>query len=99
MPFKLEKSVIKEVNRVFSPEAAGVVCEKLQQTMLPMEDSAPSPRVHIAVIWLSEGDLEKFNRAIAGATCDWRDTLVAAGLGNEDWREVLSKNGIESNNW
>jgi len=99
MSYKLEDSVIREVEKTFPPELVGAVCKRLEETELPMERSAPPPRVHIAVIWLSKGDLEKFNYELDGAACDWRDTLVAAGLAGEDWRDILQAKKIESGSW
>ncbi len=99
MSYALEESVIREVEKSFSPEHVSDVCTKLKETALPMENSAPPPRVHIAVIWLSKGDLEKFNYEIEGAACDWRDTLMAAGLGNENWQDILKNKGIDCSGW
>ena len=64
-----------------------------------MERGGPPPRVHAAVLWLAQGDIERFDRELNGACMDWRDTLVAAGLENEDWREVLSERGFDCSDW
>jgi hypothetical protein len=40
-------------------------------------------RVHLAVLKLSRGSLEQLKLEIEGARRDWRDTLVAAGFGND----------------
>ena len=40
-------------------------------------------RIRFAVLKLSEGDIDKLQAAIVGATIDWRDTLVAAGFASD----------------
>lgn len=64
-----------------------------------MARSGPPPRVHLAVIWLSKGDIKRFDDELDGACCDWRDTLVSAGLANGDWKEVLRRKGIDCEDW
>jgi hypothetical protein len=39
--------------------------------------------VRFAVPKLSRGNIEQLEREIEGAHCDWRDTLMAAGFGND----------------
>ena len=99
MPYILEKSVIAEVEAIFAEADWGHVKIKLQETELWAENSAPPPRVHIAVIWKSKGDLTKFTNELQWAAEDWRDILVESGLGNEDWRKILNERGIDCENW
>ena len=40
-------------------------------------------RVQWAVLHLSQGSLERLDRIIRMAQRDWRDVLVAAGMGND----------------
>jgi hypothetical protein len=58
-----------------------------------------SPRVHVAVIWLSNGDIKRFGCELEGACCDWRDTLISAELADEDWKCVLKQSGIDCETW
>lgn len=99
MAYKLKPSVLSEIERTFAPEHVGQVLEQLAARELPMERSAPAPRVHVAILWLAKGDLKRFKYELEGACCDWRDTLVAAGLANEDWRIILASKGIECADW
>ena len=39
-------------------------------------------RVHIDVLKLADGDIEKLKREIEGACCDYRDTMLAAEYPN-----------------
>ncbi len=46
-------------------------------------DAERLDRFRFAVLKLSEGSLEKLDRAIALAQADWRDLLMAAGFGED----------------
>jgi len=46
-------------------------------------DPAGFDRIRFAVLKLSRGDLERLSREIEGAHLDWRDTLMAAGFGED----------------
>jgi hypothetical protein len=97
--YTLDPSVIAEIRRWFSVQDCEYVSHELATSPLPMDRSGPPPRIQIAVIWLSKGDLKRFNYELGGAQNDWRDALVAAGLANEDWRDVLRKHGVECSAW
>jgi hypothetical protein len=99
MSYTIDPAVRREAEKLFRAQDLGHVLSSLSNTRLPMDQSGPPPRVHIAVLWLSKGDPAKFEYELENARCDWRDTLVAAGLGNEDWREVLEKRGIDGSDW
>jgi hypothetical protein len=47
----------------------------------------------------AKGNLAKFDEVLAGACADWRDTLSAAGLANQNWKLVLDKRGIDCTGW
>lgn len=99
MAYTLTPSVQREIERTFVPEHVDYVRSRLAERELPMGRSAPPPRVHVAVIWLSKGDIKRFDYELEGACCDWRDTLVSAGLANEDWKHVLTQRGIDCEDW
>ena len=99
MKYQLEQSVRDEVHRLFDAEDVESVIAKLQTTKLMWERSAPPPRVHIAVLWLSNGNFDKFKMVIDEARSDWRNTLVRSGLGNDDWQQMLNESGIDCSEW
>lgn len=99
MAYTLTASVHREIERVFAPEHWDYVRLRLAEQALPLEQSAPPPRVHLAVIWLSKGERRLFDSALQEASCDWRDTLVAAGLANEGWKDILKRQGIDFHDW
>ena len=99
MGYTLQPAVVKEAQRVFGAQDIDYVLTKLADTPLTWERNAPPPRVHLAVIWLSNGERKRFDYHIDGAQFDWRDTLIQAGLAGDDWREVIKKRGIDSTDW
>ena len=46
-------------------------------------DPSGFDRIRFAVLKLSREDLERLQREIEGANIDWRDTLMAAGFGED----------------
>lgn len=46
-------------------------------------DSFQMERLRFAVLKLSEGDKDKFHRAVRQAQQDWRELLVAAGFADD----------------
>jgi len=93
--YVLAPGVEREIVRLFASDDVDYVRTRLAAQELPMDQHAPPPRVHIAVIWLSKGDRTRFDHELNGASGDWRDTLGAAGLANSDWREVLMRRGVD----
>jgi hypothetical protein len=86
-----------EVRERFGASDAAEIIEALDTTPLPLLDGdhrkRGRARVHLAVLKLADGDIERFREAFALARLDWRDVLVAAGLANADWPSVLQKSG------
>lgn len=83
-----------QVVRCFAPADVAVVCAELGEADLPLINN-DGERVHLALLHLASGDLEQFRVHLACAKSDWRDTLVAAGLGNVGWWRVLEARGID----
>jgi hypothetical protein len=93
--YDLDPAVIAEAKKHFAADDLAHVLTKLKNTPLPLDRGGPPPRIHLAVLWLAKGDRARFDRELEGAACDWRDTLVAAGLANEDWPKILATRGID----
>ena len=94
MPYPLAPSVRALAEKLFNPQRAQQALAALTSTELPMGGGRPE-RVHVAILLLSGGDFTRFERELREAAKDWRDTLCAAGLEHENWREVLRAKGIE----
>jgi hypothetical protein len=94
---RVSEVVRAEVAGRFSASDAPQVISALETTTLPLLEGADRDRgrarVHLATIKLADGDVTRFQQALAVAQMDWRDVLVAAGLANGDWPEVLRAAG------
>jgi hypothetical protein len=56
---------------------------------LPLADHQSAERIQAAIVLGSQGDLTRFRSWLDLACADWRDALLGAGLGNEDWQRIL----------
>jgi hypothetical protein len=87
----LTPAVVQKIEALFPPEgreAAGRMIAERCGADLPLSahmgpDASGFDRIRFAVLKLSRGDLERLRREIEGAHCDWRDTLMAAGFGED----------------
>lgn len=90
--------VRREVRRRFAPHEAVEVERLLELTALPFLDAPDRrrdrDRVHLALLKQANGSLPAFTEHLAVAATDWRDLLVGAGLGHENWPEVLRDAGF-----
>ena len=73
----------------FGPRSADVV-ETLAGHRPPLGDKQARERLLAAVVLLAGGDRTKLEDALAMSGRDWRDTLVASGLGDADWPDRLN---------
>jgi len=82
----------------FSAADASVVLQRLADTSLPFLDQPnrdrERDRVHLAILKLSDGKLDRFEKYLHSASRDWRDVLMAAGMANGDWPDVLRSAGF-----
>ena len=69
----------------FAADEAELVVDELDGLELPLIDGPAPERVQAAIVVLAGGDLARFDEAVRIARVDWRDVLVASGLGNLDW--------------
>ena len=95
---RLSEIVRAEVERRFGPADAEEALRVLEAADLPFlgsEDRAAGvARVHLAILKLAAGSLAALAATAREASIDWRDVLVAAGLADENWREVLAESGF-----
>lgn len=83
-----------QIEKTFDLPLRHRVVEKLQTSKFPHATSNLD-RIHLAIIHLSRGNYDRFELAISEAQQDWRDILVAAGLGYDNWKDVLKSRGID----
>ncbi|SCG55363.1 hypothetical protein [Micromonospora inositola] len=73
------------------PQHADVVVNRLHSLDQLVADSRQDPeRMFAAVVRLAQGRPDKLDRATRLAQDDWRDLLVGADFGTEDWPARLS---------
>lgn len=77
------------INREFPKGSAEKVL--IQLCELPRRsDRWPNPeRIQASLVIRRAGDWYKFQQWLTLAKSDWRDALVGAGLGDEDWSSHL----------
>ncbi|MGH9885830.1 MAG: hypothetical protein ACREBE_09895 [bacterium] len=94
----ISELVRREVRARFSPADAPEVEYMLGATPLPLLDAPDRrrerDRVHLAILKLASGNFNEITRHLAVAASDWRDVLVAAGMGHANWPEVLERSGF-----
>jgi len=87
----LTPSVVEKIDALFPPasrEAASRMLAERCGADLPLSThmgTHPSgfDRIRFAVLKLSAGSIERLEQEIEGAHVDWRDTLMAAGFGED----------------
>lgn len=73
-------------------EVAWGIVGALRVLAVELEDSRQSvERLLTAAVVIAAGDVERFRSAIRLARTDWRDLLMAGGLGHGDWPRVLDE--------
>ncbi len=96
MAYIISDLVKQQVRKLFAPDEADLVISELETTRIPLVADGTAPeRIHLAILYLSDGDLREFDQTLNKGRMDFRDTLVAAGLANEDWPAVLRSRGID----
>ncbi|MEV0912364.1 hypothetical protein [Streptomyces hokutonensis] len=71
--------------------ARGIV-GALRVLAVELEGSLQSAeRLLTAAVVIAAGDVERFRSAVRLARTDWRDLLMAGGLGHADWPRVLDE--------
>jgi hypothetical protein len=76
---KVTDAVCQQARRLFTPANAGEIITVFSTTELPLIANN-GERVCLAILQLSQGDMDRFHRELQQAKIDWRDTLLAAGF-------------------
>ena len=95
----LTPAVSQKIDALFPPDCRDAARQLIAEGCgadLPLlshlqREPASFDRIRFAVLKLSRGDLQRLKREIEGAHYDWRDTLMAAGFG-EDIHAHLKSN-------
>jgi len=89
-PVPLSSEAVRRIDLLFCPDRREEVSVLLREEcgdnlpLLPKgREEAYYDRFRFAALKLSNGDLDKLQKAIRLAKTDWRDLLVAAGFAND----------------
>lgn len=74
----------RRVERDFAPHEHAAAMRTLD-ALLPDDEPRGRERIHAAVLVVARGRLDHFERAAREVAIDWRDVLMAADLGFDDW--------------
>ena len=89
----LSRCVMTQIEKTFDEEGSVAVKNALEKADYPL--IGPNrERVELALIHLSSGNLNRFSDLLTEAKKDWRDTLLGANLGYDNWLDVLQARGI-----
>ena len=94
---EVSQTIETNVRAAFSSQDASAVLPALTSMQQPPptpEWAATRACVQIATLMLAKGDVELLRKTIKQSQVDWRDTLMAAGLGNANWPSVASSAGF-----
>jgi hypothetical protein len=86
------KDVKEEILRVFGKDVGRELIQKVEASEFNLGRQS-AERIIMAILFGSSGDKNKFRELINTTKTDWRDMLVGTGMANDDWRDVLKKNG------
>ncbi len=76
--------VRRRITRDFPPSDRDQV-ERTLAALLPASDAAGRERIQAAVLIVAAGRMDRLERQASEVDIDWRDVLMAADLGFDDW--------------
>jgi hypothetical protein len=88
---ELTQRLTDRIGRNFPPGSAERVCGYLKGLTADACGGQDLERIQAAVVLASYGQWERFLAMLKLLAVDWRDVLVAGGLGNEDWPQVMNR--------
>ena len=96
----LQPTVTAVITALFDPNEretiANVLIEECNAERLHSSSAEGLERIHLAILKLSNGEVDKFLAAAELAQLDWRDVLMAAEFGNDlkahlSWAEEICR--------
>ena len=88
---QLTRRLRKRIEHDFPPGAAMDVLRYLEGLSDSEYGGQGRERVQAALVLASRGGWERFESMVQLLRMDWRDVLMAGGLGQDDWRAVLER--------
>ncbi|HZP30667.1 MAG TPA: hypothetical protein VFC99_17085 [Acidimicrobiia bacterium] len=91
-PFQPSARLVAFASRAYGGAADAALAAVLAALPgLPLADRQDPERLAAAMLVFGQGDAARLQRGISIAKRDWRDLLVAAGLAQGDWPEILER--------
>lgn len=83
-----DANLSERVRRRIALDFAPAQRQRVEQTLaglIPDSDDTGRERIQAAVLIVAAGDLGRLARQTREVAIDWRDVLMAADLGSDDW--------------
>ncbi|HEY4041027.1 MAG TPA: hypothetical protein VGM32_04180 [Rhodopila sp.] len=87
---EISQRLSDRIGRDFPPGVAEQVKGYLTSLTTDAFGGQDTERIQAAIVLASRGQPERFLAVFKLLSVDWRDVLMAGGLGNEDWPSVLN---------
>jgi hypothetical protein len=88
---ELTQRLADRIGRDFPPGTAEQVCGYLKGLTADACGGQDLECIQAAVVLASYGQWERSLAVFKLLAVDWRDALMAGGVGNEDWPQVLNR--------
>lgn len=86
---EVSQRLTRWIDSQFPAGSAERVLEELRDLPDGVLGGQDPERIQASLLIKAGGDWYAFQQRLRLAESDWRDSLVGAGLGNEDWRSRL----------
>ena len=95
---KVSPTIEAKVREMFPPQEAETVLSALVEMKEPPSEgewATTRARVQAAILISAQSKIEKLLKGVADSQIDWRDTLMAGGLGESNWPSVAKEAGFD----
>ena len=83
---------------MFPPQEVETILSLFAEMKEPPADgewATTRARVQAAILISAQSKLERVLKGVANSQIDWRDTLMAGGLGESNWPSVAKEAGFD----
>lgn len=89
MSMEISPRLTRWISRAFPMGSSEMVLAELSELPDGTIGGQDPERIQASLVIRTGGDWFAFQQRLTLAKLDWRDALVGAGLGDEDWRDRL----------
>ncbi|WP_030259805.1 hypothetical protein [Streptomyces violens] len=89
----LSARIVRHIRKEFPEDQSETVAQLLEEVIEPITEGNVmfQERVAAAAVICSQGDLDEFFAVLEEVRADWRDVLVAAGLADAQWKQLINE--------